>query len=116
MACGLALLLASLAWSQWVPTQWVWTPQQAQEQSQSAAEMHRMTHVAAEASIDDQLTASRRAAIQAELDAAKQRHAHSQAALDNARRKTQTVPRLLRWAGVVLMIAGVLRYAALRSG
>ncbi len=111
---GLALFLASLAWPALVKPQDVWSPEQGAEQASASTELHQRTHEAAHAEIST-MTEAKKAEARQRLEESKVRFQRSRAALDEAKQKRDRVPRWLRGAGVVMMLAGVGLYLSAQA-
>jgi hypothetical protein len=115
MVLGLILLAGSLVWPRLIRDDRVWSEDQAREHSQAAASLHHMTHAAAEAQLKKTSDADR-ARWDEELKAAQDRWQKSRSELDQAKRVRNTAAVVMRWSGVAVLLVGVLRYIALRSG
>ncbi len=112
---GLALLVASFAWPVVVQRNWVWDDRQAHEHSQSAANLHQITHATAEVQIDSKSNDAAKQRAAAELKAAKDRYQASRRALERARGTHRTAALVMRWVGVTFLLVGTIRYMALQE-
>jgi hypothetical protein len=140
LVLGLALVAASFVWKQ---SHGAWSPEQAANYSEAAAELHRLTYEAAQAQdllskshssaeaqkslADKRLakvadapgpvdpkTATPERTIAAYADA-KKRYDEARAALDQARSHGEGTASVLRWIGVALAVVGLTGLAIFRS-
>lgn len=88
-----------------------WSDEQAVQYQAAAANLHRLSHEAAEASPGEQAEAIRR-----ELDEAQAKYNHLRTELDAARGLTGRVTKTLRLLGVALALVGVVLTLTSRQG
>ena len=111
---GLILLGGSFAWPRLIKDDHVWSDDQAHQLSQAAAELHHMTHAAAEAQLKN-ISDAERARWDAELKATEEHYDKYRSELDRAKRVRNTAAVVMRWSGVALLLIGIVRYIALKS-
>jgi multidrug resistance efflux pump len=115
MGVGLILLLSSFLWPHLLKDDWVWDEMQAQEHASAAANLHQMTHEAAEIQVDERRSEAAKEQAAAELKAAQNRYEGSRQKLERARASRQTATTALRWLGVALLVVGLVGYMAVRE-
>ena len=113
---GLAVLVASFLWPRLVSDDQVWSKQQARDHARASANLHKMTHEAAEAQLNTSPgNEPHRKRMEAELNEAKASYQSSRAALDRAQRTRHTAATVMRWTGIAFVLAGIGQYLAVRS-
>lgn len=114
ICCGMFLLGGSFLWPVLLPKKAFWSEEQALEKSKAAADLHRMTHVAADARLED-IGEAERQAVMNKLNDAQTRFDESNSALYRAQRVRDITPLVMRWCGVALAIVGVVRHQMIQS-
>ena len=112
LSIGVLLLIAASVLPQLLPTETFWTPEQGAEHATASARLHQATLQSAERQESKRATEADRQHAQQELAAARARFESSQAALKRAQYWRETVPRICRYAGIVISAVAALAYFA----
>ena len=116
---GFLLILLAWIWPDVGPTSLVWTEEKAQEHARSAAELHHLAHEHIHASASHRTAArddhpKHGPADPEALEAARNRYATSKQQLDSAMALHAAGIGLLRWSGVLAIMAGGVSWLLLR--
>lgn len=105
LAIGLVLIVLSLAWPSAVGSSG-WSEEEAREWSAASAEMHSLLHNHGHAPGEAEATS--RDHESPALKAARERYAKADAGLQKARSFRFGVAAVLKWSGIVLLVAGTI--------
>jgi hypothetical protein len=102
---GMLLLVTSYLLVYLFPERGAWSEENAQEHAESAADLHRLTHMHSPDGHSHGDDAPSGGA--AELEAARVRYAESETKLSSAIAGRQRVRTIVRWLGITLALAGM---------
>jgi len=112
IASGIVVLALAGLLPRLLPTEYFWTPTQAEEQSAAASRLHQVTHETAQLLESNKASAADKIHAQQQLDAAQARFDSSRESLEQAQFWRERVPQVGRWIGTGIAVVGILLLAA----
>ena len=119
-AIGIALIVFSFVWPNMVPTERIWSQQQARRHAQAAADLHHLQHQRIHEQDHNRPQHSARSNSDADhrgdgdsFQEAKRRYQRSNLELKAAQTYRQRTAAYFKWAGIACALLGVLGYCLL---